>query len=139
MGKVHWVIRWCSKTGIWLIASNGLIYDNCIGHARSKQNVAHPGKIRRWEVLNNRKQWMKDDRIITLAHNQTPVPPLGIRVYGRMGYNAKINGVYKRGDLLHNNRPYYMSQENDSNYVIRWIPKISAWGIDFQGLNNGTK
>ena len=58
--------------------------------------------------------------------------PSHLYISGRTGFNDKLNGIYKLGDNLHQNRVYYTNPK--TNFVIRWNEKTKMWFIDWRGL-----
>jgi len=61
--------------------------------------------------------------------------PEEIIVSGRSGFNATMNGRYKRS-FEHEGRPHF--QQTTGKFVIRWSPVKGNWLIDWRGLNTDT-
>jgi len=76
------------------------------------------------------------DRFIYSDEDGLPVfpAPESVRVSGRVGFNSAMNGVYKRGNHIHDGRVYY--QHENRKFVIRWFAQKKNWLFDWRGLNN---
>jgi hypothetical protein len=59
-----------------------------------------------------------------------------ISVYGRVGQNSDINGVYHKQSTLHQGRVWYKKESSD--HFIRWYPIPKTWFIRYTNLNGIT-
>jgi len=90
-----------------------------------------------------------DERLITLDPNQLNQPeqrapnklvPDEIKVSGRVGHNSVINGIYVKGEDLHEGRVYY-KKINGLEKFIYWVEyngSIGLWAIG-KSLGNSSR
>jgi len=67
--------------------------------------------------------------------NFTNSIPEELMVTGRVGYNATMNGRYRRS-FEHQGRVHF--QHTHGKFVIRWSPAKGNWLLDWRGLKTDT-